>query len=188
MTHHIDVKSFVFALYRRIKTTMAQYNAHLLFMKRSIFSQTCFLSPPKALEELDLKTKLIFLEFLIVESANHIISGWRFLSKFLFDTLYTIHLKAFYFSTAPAGIPVSLLFSEACRSSLTQWILIILVVSFLMGILSFLIPCLTCSFVVDLIITWSILHLAPLIARVQKVWQNMLLCDNVADEVSVFGS
>ena len=36
------------------------------------------------------------------------------------DTLYTIDLKAFHFSsTVPAGISVSLSFSKACRSSLT---------------------------------------------------------------------
>ena len=58
------------------------------------------------------------------------------------------------------------LVSRIVRPAGHPWllILIVLVASFLIGILSFLILYLTHSLVVDLIITWSVQQLAPLIA------------------------
>ena len=38
----------VFAPYRRVEKNMARYTVHLVFMEKSLFSQTSFLSSPKA--------------------------------------------------------------------------------------------------------------------------------------------
>ena len=114
--------------------------------------------------------------------------SWNQSLSLLLDILYTIDLKVFHFpSTVPTGVSVSLSFSEACRSSLTLLILIMMVVSFLIGILSFLILFLTYSWVVDMIITWSVLQLASLISLAfWNFWQITLSQDD-ADEVQVFG-
>ena len=84
--------------------------------------------------------------------------------SFSLDSLKTINLKAFQFpSTVLAGISSSLSLSDVSGSSLILLILIVLVESFLIVDLSFLILRLTRSLVVDLVITWSVLQLAPLI-------------------------
>ena len=84
--------------------------------------------------------------------------------NFSLDILYTIDLKVFHPSSAvPAGISGSLTFTEACRSSITLLIFIMLVARFLIGIWFFLILRPILSLVVDLVMTWSVLQMAPLI-------------------------
>ena len=107
---------------------------------------------------------------LLISSSSSLLfpsnQSLHFLTEVLsysFDTLYMIDLKVFHFSAiAPAGISANL-FSKVFRSSLPvdlDWV----------GckLLSVLVLCLTCSLLVDLIITWSVLQLAPLIALVLR--------------------
>ena len=78
--------------------------------------------------------------------------------SFSLDTLYTIDLKAFHFSSiVPARISACLSFSKACRPSLTLLNVCWLQASWL----AFCLP----SFFASLVV-WSVLQLAPPIALV----------------------
>ena len=104
--------------------------------------------------------------------------------SFSLNYLYMIDLKMFHSSTIPAGILTSLSFSRGCRLSLTLLILILLVVSFLIGILSFLILSLTHSG-----LDYNRIRTAVGPSHhfyVQKVCQIILSCDTV-NKVPVFG-
>ena len=107
--------------------------------------------------------------------------------SFSLDNLCAIDFKLFGFSfKVPTWISASLFFREASWSSLALLILIELVASILIDILSVFILHLTRSLVVDLIITWSVLVLASLIALVFR--KSGRSYDDVVNEVLVFGS
>ena len=100
-----------------------------------------------------LLSKLFLAEFFLVicSSVSLLLPSNQF-SCFLLQ--YTIDLKAFHFSSiVPARISISLSFSEACGSSPIRLSLIVLITSFLRGILSFFILRLNRSLVGDLIST-----------------------------------
>ena len=109
------------------------------------------------LSRLSVLAEHVMARFLLLNSSSSVQfplnQSLCFLSampSFFFDILYTIDLMAFHLSSSVlAGISACLSFSEACRTSMTLWILILLIAKFLIGILSFPILRLTHYLVVN---------------------------------------